>query len=196
MVKHIGKAYDDIPMSKLAKYIMTQLARRDIWVTNCKIFECKKQELNFKETKGGIILNRSKFKFDDIEDVEEVGEEPSFSPSYATMANRPIQQQPIKIEIFNPDKALANIVAQKYKLTINKKYQIYKEEIKGASVNGSTVPTYYYIIDNDVGERICIPSLHFVPPTVGLLGQPPEQQPRNNLLYQGMEQYDMPILRG
>lgn len=64
MRRRIGDPYEDIPVEKLASTVMAQLARRDIWVTNWDVFEYKKQKLNCRETKGGIVIKNKKFSLD------------------------------------------------------------------------------------------------------------------------------------
>ena len=64
--KKVGDAFEDVPLEKLASVVMSQLARRDIWVFDVKIQELVKKEISFKETKGGIVIKNKKFlEFDD-----------------------------------------------------------------------------------------------------------------------------------
>jgi hypothetical protein len=62
--KKYGDAYEDFSLEKLASGILVQLARRDIWVTNVEIHEYKKTKVNFRETKGGIVIKNRKFLLD------------------------------------------------------------------------------------------------------------------------------------
>ncbi len=62
--KKYGDAYEELPLEKLASVIMAQLARRDVWVTNIEIYEYKKAKVNFRETKGGIVIKNKKFLLD------------------------------------------------------------------------------------------------------------------------------------
>ncbi len=65
MKKKIGDAYDDTPLEKLASAIMSQLARRDIWILpDVEIYEYKKSKISFRETKGGIVIKNKKFELD------------------------------------------------------------------------------------------------------------------------------------
>lgn len=59
----IGKPFDDVPLEKLAAAITSQLARRDIWVVDVKVYELVKQAISFKESKDGkgIVLKNRKF---------------------------------------------------------------------------------------------------------------------------------------
>lgn len=65
MKKKIGNAYDDLSLEKLASVIMSQLARRDIWILpDVEIYEYKKTKISFRETKGGIVIKNKKFELD------------------------------------------------------------------------------------------------------------------------------------
>ena len=65
MKKKIGDAYEEIPLEKLASAIMSQLARRDIWILpEVEIYEYRKVKISFRETKGGIVIKNKKFELD------------------------------------------------------------------------------------------------------------------------------------
>lgn len=61
MKKRIGTPYEDVPLSKLATVLLGQLARRDIWVMSVEVYEYKKTKINFRETKGGLVLKIRNF---------------------------------------------------------------------------------------------------------------------------------------
>lgn len=74
----IGKPFDETTTDKLAASIISQLARRDIWVVDVEVSELVKREISFKECKDGrgIILKNKRYSFDDSsqvieEDIEE-----------------------------------------------------------------------------------------------------------------------------
>lgn len=78
MKRKVGEPLDDTPLDTLASKVLAQLARRDIWIYDIKIYEYKKQEITFKETKGGIILKNKKFTLDAVAhdlDAKEVQEQ-------------------------------------------------------------------------------------------------------------------------
>ena len=66
-VTKVGKPFDDTPMEKLAAAIMAQLARRDIWIIDVKIFELVKKEIAYKECKDGrgITLKNKRYSFNE-----------------------------------------------------------------------------------------------------------------------------------
>lgn len=59
----VGKPFDDTPLEKCAAAIMMQLARRDIWVVDVKVYELVKSEISFKESVDGkgILLKNKKY---------------------------------------------------------------------------------------------------------------------------------------
>ena len=59
--KKFGDPYEDVPLSKLALFIMGQLARRDIWIVDVEINEFIKKSISFRENKSGIIIKNNKF---------------------------------------------------------------------------------------------------------------------------------------
>jgi hypothetical protein len=65
MKRKVGEPFEDVPLETLAQKIMAQMARRDIWVLpDVEIYELKKQKVNFRETKGGVIIKNKKFLLD------------------------------------------------------------------------------------------------------------------------------------
>lgn len=85
----IGKPFEDIPLENLAAAIMSQMARRDIWVVDVQVCELVRKDLGYKMCKDGmgIILKNRKFSFnesaqmiaEDVSDPSEV-EQPQLSP--------------------------------------------------------------------------------------------------------------------
>lgn len=65
MSRKIGDPFEDISLETLAQKIMAQMARRDIWVLpDVDIYELKKQKVNFKQCKGGVVIKNKKFLLD------------------------------------------------------------------------------------------------------------------------------------
>lgn len=66
-VVKLGKPFDDTSLDKVAAAIMSQMARRDIFVVDVIVSELVKKEINFKECKDGkgIILKGKKFSFNE-----------------------------------------------------------------------------------------------------------------------------------
>lgn len=126
--KKLGKAKEDLPMSKLAGYIMSQLARRDIWIIDLDVYEFARRKIVFKESKNGIILKNKKYSmssdfsleeidFEVEKDIIEIPSEPRIVLQQETQPLHPVQQQfvpqftvvpqvesrPIRYEIFKPE---------------------------------------------------------------------------------------------
>lgn len=66
MKKKVGTPFEEMPLEQLASVVMSQLARRDIWVIDVEVFEYTKKKLSFKESTDGtgIIIKNKKFSLD------------------------------------------------------------------------------------------------------------------------------------
>jgi hypothetical protein len=89
--KKVGDPFEDVPLEKLAAAVMAQLARRDVYVFEPEIYELSKKPINFKESKGGIILKNKKFLFDGggedastivVEDIIQQAPPQQYAPQY------------------------------------------------------------------------------------------------------------------
>lgn len=76
----VGKPFDDTPLEKVAAAIISQLARRDIWVVDVHVSELVRKEITFKECKDGkgITLKGKRYSFNEAAQMvsEDVVEEP------------------------------------------------------------------------------------------------------------------------
>jgi hypothetical protein len=144
--KKVGDAYDDIPLEKLAATIMSQRARRDILIFDAEIYEYKKTKINFKETKGGIVIKHKKFLLDDESNiiVQEVKEEeqpqthlpvlhngtapvPAILPPN-NKVNIAVSNRPIKWIVLDPDpQTVAKVKAKGLAFLPNKRYPVFAE---------------------------------------------------------------------
>jgi hypothetical protein len=138
-----GKVDEDYPREKLAKYILTQLARRDIFIFDVEIYEYTKKKVNFKLSKNGFSISGNKFNNSDLaEDChfeDDVPNEPQNIPQI------PIKSRPINL-IESKPKIDQDVRSKKiirkvafvpplrmdkskfpYKFTVNKTYPIYSE---------------------------------------------------------------------
>lgn len=65
----VGKPFDDTPLERLAGVVMSQMARRDVWVLadETEVTELVKSKISFKECKDGkgIVLKNKKFSFNE-----------------------------------------------------------------------------------------------------------------------------------
>ncbi len=160
--KKLGKSTEEVPFNKLANLILTQLSRRDLLIFNVEIFEYAKKQISFKETKDGILIKNKKYTFDASQGIVE-------------------EEIPEKVEIENK---------QNFKLTAKKKYPIFEEvDVPRATSNGAS--GLDYVIEDDLGRRIRVPSIHFYPEIIGL----PEPEAENIHIRSQQSVVDMPILR-
>jgi hypothetical protein len=143
MKKKIGTPYEDVSLEKLASVIMSQLARRDIWILpDVEIYEYKKVKINFRETKGGIIIKHKKFELDTEANIvvhEFTEGEPVHSngngamvpvlvaPNNKTNIAAPIGR-PIKwVTLDTNDRNLAKIKGSGLAFLPNKRYPVFNE---------------------------------------------------------------------
>lgn len=142
-----GKIDEDYPKEKLAKYILTQLARRDVFIYDVEIYEFTKKKVNFKLGKNGFLIAGSKFNNSDLaEDCnleDDVLTEPQAIPLAQNLA--PTPQQP-QNKFINLASKFGDLKSRKimrkvafvpplrmdkskfpYKFTLNKTYPVYSE---------------------------------------------------------------------
>ncbi len=215
----IGEAYEDIPLSKLATAIMAQMARRDIWVTDVEVFEFAKKSVNFRETKGGIILKNKKYLLDSANleprEVDMDQPAPGLQPHQQMVQHRPESysangngdqphnnglqgRRPVKFMKFAPELHMLSEIKQKgMKFTEDRKYPVYQVQPHPTGVG-----EVYKMVD-DVGREQLISDKYFVPADVNLFGdkelrfsETPEQRDGGQLYWGGAAaEVDMPQLR-
>ncbi len=140
-----GKIDEDYPKEKLAKYILTQLARRDIFIYDVEVYEFTKKKVNFKLGKNGFSIAGSKFSNSDLAEEcsleNDVPAEPQAIPSSIKQNPTPSVQnnfQNLSRRIENKPKKVLRRVAFipplrmdkskfPYKFTLNKIYPVYSE---------------------------------------------------------------------
>lgn len=204
--KKIGEPFEEIPLERLASEIIKLMARRDIFVFDFQIVELARKEVNFRETKGGIILKNKKFLFDDDNQimVSEAIEQPA-SGSNLTVAGvaAPIQPhnqgqlRPIKYMVFSPELPMFTEIKNKgIRFTPDKKYPVFKIEY---APNGTEIFT---MID-DVGRQQLISDKYFIPANIDLAHDREAKFSENaaksnsvNLLWGNTVDDNMPNLRG
>jgi hypothetical protein len=114
--------------------------------------------------------------------------------------------QAIRWEVFDPDPGTIPMLARKYKLTLKRKYPILEEKTTIQRINlpggGVTeMPGYEYLVIDDVGNKVRVPSMNFMPEQKGLIGmeemmraqQDYENAPK--LMHMGSGNTEMPVLR-
>jgi hypothetical protein len=179
--KKLGKKEEEIDLEKLGRFILTHLARRDIWITKVKVFEYKKTEISFRETKGGIVVKNKKFLLDGNLDITYLDEEeqqpqpkqvyfqqsvPQTVPVFTQQQTQPQQPdfepEPELKMIFYPEDHPVNAkLFTKFKLTNNKSYAIYGSKKDSTGLE-------QYKIKNNLGNFVYVSEIHFVPEKLNL----------------------------
>lgn len=178
--KDIGKATDDVPLEKLAKVILAQLARRDIWVIDVEIYEYSKKKVSFNETKGGVVIKHKKFNLDHgeitsedvidvtppqpVQHVVQMQHTTQIVPVKPQVNGKPpaaLIDKPIRYEYYDPQFPELVQAAKKrgYKFTLGKKYPIYEEKPDPRGVIAGMI----YHTEDDNGQRQVLNALHFQP---------------------------------
>lgn len=186
--KRIGDPFEDVPLEKLAAAIMTQYARRDIWVVDVEIFELSKKEISFRESKNGIIIKNKKFVWGEnsnivVEDMEQAPapqaalapfQQPHNMPQQhvsvagqSTQAVQPHNQgqlRPVKYMLFCPELQMMPEVKQKnLRFTPDKKYPVFHVQ-----TSPSGIGEIYRMVD-DTGREQLVSDKYFVPAEAVLL---------------------------
>ena len=61
--KNLGNIFEEVSLEKLASMILTQLARRDVFVFDVEVFELVKKKISYKQSKNNILIKNKKFGF-------------------------------------------------------------------------------------------------------------------------------------
>lgn len=81
LTKKVGKDDEDTPLEQVVMLVKSQLARRDILVTDLDVFEFVKKKVKFKEVKGGFIIKDKKFMMDQIHGIPIATEDDEQQPA-------------------------------------------------------------------------------------------------------------------
>ena len=137
--RKVGDPFDDIPLDKLASAILSQLARRDIWVVDVDIQEYKKQKVNFRETKGGIVIKNKKFMLDQESNIvsQEIPTLPDVSveqphntvaPNITAVAPQNSTRRPIKwVTLDSNPHQLLKVKQAGLQFTPDRRYPVFSE---------------------------------------------------------------------
>jgi len=184
MKKRVGDPFEEVCLDKCAGAILSQLARRDIWVTDVEVFELSKKKITFREAKGSVILKNKKYQMDgttaSIVSQEIVEgppqqamvlspEAPGRVPSPAG-GGHPHNQgvlRPIKWVVFQPsykpDDATVKAKLKLLRFTLERKYPVYAEQLQSNNVGMA-----YRTVD-DTGREQLVSDEYFIPADAHLL---------------------------
>lgn len=180
--RKVGEGFDEVPLEKLAQHIMAQLARRDIWVTDVNISEYKKAKVNFRETKGGIVIKNKRFMLDQEGTnliAHDIVDEPAHeaAPLPGRTLAVPSAEEPdgpakhkrvIRWVEFSPEPQQAPEIKKKgLRLTPGKKYPVFKE---AEHPQGLQFGNVYTLLD-DLKREVTTLDAYFVPAQIRLDGE-------------------------
>jgi hypothetical protein len=226
LTKKVGKAFDDMPSEKLAAVVMSQLARRDIWIIDVEIFEFIRKKISFKESKDGrgVVIKNKKFSLDAAaclieeglfsEDLEEnsvlqaTKEEQGLQPheivarqKKQVVKNATPQGKPQSWLVFDPmPQMLPEVQSQGLRFTPDKKYPVYgRREHPSGSELGILISTI-----NDLDEGVEVNDKYFANSEIKLVGDneveggfsDSETSDEPKLSYSNNIKDEMPNLRG
>jgi hypothetical protein len=201
----IGKPFDDISLEQCAAAIMSQLARRDIWVVEVEVHEFVKKKISFKESKdgSGIILKNKKFSLNqtaqlltsEIISSEEVNSEKIKSNESITSVMKNLYVNPSQSSVrhiidkrsINKSKILYYVYYEPYiweneakvlklKFTEGKKYPVHQVI---PSVTGK-LDAQQIAITDDTGNVLILDEKFFTSAGKGLMG---DEQPSDSNLH-------------
>ncbi|NBT59757.1 hypothetical protein EBT16_13335, partial [bacterium] len=201
------KVTEEVGLDVLAAKIMSQLARRNILITDVEIYEYTKKKLGYRETADGIVLKNKKFSFDsskvltteEFEGDDDFMPLPSLSKELADrscpIARTHTSRRVIRYEIFEPEPLALHKAQQKgLKFTVGNKYPIYSESSMGTTV--------VYKTTDDRGRDVDVSSEYFMAVGSGLIQQDDgptyvgaENQKDEINLWGKYESSDMPDIR-
>lgn len=205
--KKIGDIFEDVSLERLASSILTQLARRDIFVFDVEIHELVKKKVSFKQSKNSISIKNKKFSLaNDTIVVQEINDNLlENKTSEKEILTVPVKEKQtisvpankvslsslkvLKTMIFSPSD-LKYLKGKPWRFTPNKKYNIYKERI---APNG--IGMILSAID-DTGRDVEVSDEFFISDTINLLNEDSETLREDVLNWSGTKGFEMPEIRG
>jgi hypothetical protein len=170
--KKLGEPFEDVLLDKLASTIMSQLARRDIWIFDVKIYELVKREISFRETKGGIVIKNKKFLLDGemnivVQEMDEVPAKPqnglvniAAQPNggMINLAGPQRPQRPIKWVALDPDLPnLDKVKSSGLAFTPDKRYPVFSE-----STHPKKFGVMIYVMMDDNKREVTLEDTYFL----------------------------------
>lgn len=223
MKKKIGSPFEETPLEQLAAVVMSQLARRNIWIVDVDIYEYTKKKISFKESTdgSGIVIKNKKFSLDSTAELvaESIHVEDEGSTEIANIPQPAapnvnlaalVNQKPLPRNedanrasnlgrvrswvVFDPELPLVTEARNKgLKFTVNKKYPVYNQAEHPMGLMHGMLITTV----DDAGRQQTVPDKYFVPDQIRLMGdfdnKPAGADPR--LSYSGGINDEMPTLR-
>lgn len=176
--KKIGQPYEETSYDQLASAIISQLARRDIWIQDVEVFEYTKKQVKFKESGSGIILKNKKYSLDSglalvaeaIEETPVPAPSTALAPTSANLAQPNVnlaQSNRVMFHVHFEPEAWTNEAKQKgLKFTVGKKYPVHKAVDN--NVGGQYIGQKYTLTD-DLNRQVTVDEKYFVVAGRGLV---------------------------
>ena len=224
--KKIGDIFEEVSLEKLASVILTQLARRDVFVYDVEVFELVKKKISFKQNKSGITLKNKKFNLasesivvQEIEAplLEEKKEVPSPLNEHSKiipMANEPSKIIPMALPIQQTNIAPIQFAPKEPKIKKPIKTMIFSPSdlkyLKGKPWRFTPNKKYeiykekmapngvgmIFTAIDDTNREVEVSDEFFINDTINLLNEDSEVLKEDVLNWSGSKGFDMPNLRG
>ena len=175
--KKVGNSFEELPLEKLAAVVMSQLARRDIWIIDVEISEFVKKKLNYKESSdgNGIVIKGKKFSFgksaeliaEDVQ-VTEVNASTNGTSGPTNKTNALLNhknKQPKKWMVYDPPMELMQEAQAKgLAFTQGRRYPVFEtQEMVTGSVNGAPIYGEVLSTRNDKQVNVVVSDRYFTP---------------------------------
>jgi len=215
--KSLGNIFEEVSLEKLASMILTQLARRDIFVFDVEVFELVKKKISYKQSKNNILIKNKKFGFSGetivVQEIEQsnlisCNQELQVESNIPTASQLKPQQilsatvpaipilpakslkdsRPIRKMIFVPSDT-SYLKGKPLRFTPNKVYSVYREKLANNGI-GMILCTI-----DDMGREVEVTDEYFINDTINLINENAEVLKEDVLNWSGSKGVDMPDLR-
>jgi hypothetical protein len=216
--KNLGNIFEEVSLEKLASMILTQLARRDVFVFDVEVFELVKKKISYKQSKNNILIKNKKFGFSGetivVQEIEQSNllscKQESEVDNNIVVASQLKPQQilaavPAAVPVPVPSKSLKDsrpirkmifvpsdtsyLKGKPLRFTPNKVYSIYREKLANNGI-GMILCTI-----DDMGREVEVTDEYFINDTINLINENTEVLKEDVLNWSGSKGIDMPDLR-
>jgi len=211
--KNLGNIFEEVSLEKLASMILTQLARRDVFVFDVEVFELVKKKISYKQSKNNILIKNKKFGFSGetivVQEIEESNlisckqesevnnnivvnsqlKPPQILAAVPAVPSKSLKNsKPIRKMIFVPSDT-SYLKGKPLRFTPNKVYSVYREKLANNGI-GMILCTI-----DDLGREVEVTDEYFINDTINLINENAEVLKEDVLNWSGSKGVDMPDLR-
>ena len=217
--KNLGNIFEEVSLEKLASMILTQLARRDVFVFDVEVFELVKKKISYKQSKNNILIKNKKFGFSGetivVQEIEEsnllsckqesevdnnfVAQLKQIIKSNASAAHAPAAAPPVPSKSLKDSRPIRKMIfvpsdtsylkGKPLRFTPNKVYSVYREKLANNGI-GMILCTI-----DDMGREVEVTDEYFINDTINLMNENTEVLKEDVLNWSGSKGVDMPDLR-